>query len=156
MPLSGSPSGSSSGPSNPDTRSLERKIRDDLCILSNTASVPWIQFEVTTLGALAELNNEFAQAWGAQMRKDEEDAMDIDGQGDANGGESNNNDDDDDEDDDQGNINVNIDDDNDNNNDNDAPAAAEAAEAAEAAKRTRTRHIKDKHPNQPVPPFNDP
>ncbi|KAJ0158919.1 hypothetical protein CTA2_10633 [Colletotrichum tanaceti] len=211
MSSAGSRSGASPGPPPPDSRTLEQRIRDDLVLLFNAASVPWIQFEIATLGALAELNSEVAQAWGAQMRQNEDDAMDVDDADDGNGGggsNNNNDDDDDDDDDDLGSIHVNTNtsnndgdynDNDDGNNGNDdsnsdgnvnvnvsgpglGPGPGPSSFGGSGggggnnghdgrpryycsfpgcgksyqAKRTRTRHIKDKHPNQPIPPFNDP
>ncbi|KAK1996345.1 hypothetical protein LX36DRAFT_723449 [Colletotrichum falcatum] len=157
-------------------------IRDALVDVYNASPANWHEFECAALGALAQMSNEIAKATAAMEEDvdmpdaDDDDDDDNDNNtGDSGDGNNDGGDADDDEDDG---------DDDDGDNAPGPRGSGGAGQRGRGCGRggrggrgprnariyhcpfpgcgksytaagTRTRHIKDKHPNQPVPPFND-
>ncbi|KZL87587.1 hypothetical protein CI238_01443 [Colletotrichum incanum] len=127
-------------------KSLTDLIRDALVDVYNNCPAGWHEFECATLSAIAGMSTEIAKATAAM--EEDTDMMDV-------------NDNDDDDDDDDG------DDDGSSSgcggsghhDENGRPIyRCPFADCRKPYKgmRTRARHIMNKHPNQPVPAFNDP
>ncbi|GKT58337.1 hypothetical protein ColTof4_12268 [Colletotrichum tofieldiae] len=124
-------------------KSLTNLIRNALVDVYNNSPAGWHEFECATLSAIAEMSTEIAKAIAAM--EEDTDMMDVD------------DDDDEDDEDDVGS----------------SPGSGGSGHYDESGRpiyrcpfdncrkaykgmRTRARHIMSKHPNQPVPAFNDP